>query len=64
MPVGEPTEDEVLERGYLSVSDDDSEGQGLELAFEGNAFAEYEDAEEGTMLPVTGYVEADFDFDP
>ena len=33
LPVGEDKETDVLERGYLSVSSDDDEGQGLEYAF-------------------------------
>ena len=33
LPVGEEQEDEVLERGYLSVSSDDEDGQGLEQAY-------------------------------
>ena len=34
LPVGEELEEEVLERGYDSVSSDDSDGAGLEYAFE------------------------------
>ena len=33
LPVGEEQEDEVLERGYLSVSSDDEDGNGLEQAY-------------------------------
>jgi hypothetical protein len=33
LPVGEQLEDEVLQRGYDSVSSDDEEGRGLEYAF-------------------------------
>ena len=35
--MGAATEDEVLERGYESLSDSDEEGRGLEYAFEGNS---------------------------
>ena len=31
--MGEEQEDEVLERGYLSVSSDDEDGNGLEQAY-------------------------------
>ena len=34
LPAGEAKEDEVLERGCYSVSSDDSEGCGLEYAFQ------------------------------
>ena len=37
LPVGEEKEDEVLERGYLSVSSDDEDGCGLEKVYEGRA---------------------------
>ena len=40
LPVGEVSDNEVLERGYLSVSDADSEGEGLELALDNDAFAD------------------------
>ena len=41
LPVGEEQEDEVLVRGYHSLSSDDSDGCGLEYAFnEGDS--EYE----------------------
>ena len=60
LPVGEPSDEEVLERGYYSVSDDDSEGQGLELAFGGDVLAEYEDADPGHALPGAGIIDADF----
>ena len=33
LPVGEDLEDEVLERGYESLSSEDSDGAGLEQAF-------------------------------
>ena len=33
LPVGEVQKDEVLERGYYSVSSDDDDGRGLEYAF-------------------------------
>ena len=36
LPVGGEGEDEVLERGYDSMSDDDEDGRGLEYACEGN----------------------------
>ena len=37
LPVGgESNADEVLERGYDSLSDDDEDGRGLEYACEGN----------------------------
>ena len=32
LPVGGETSDEVLERGYDSLSDDDEDGRGLEYA--------------------------------
>ena len=59
MPVGEVSEDEVLERIYHSVSDDDSEGESLELAFGADVFAEYEDAEVGHVLEGAGTIAAD-----
>ena len=34
---GEDNEDEVLERGYDSLSDDHEEGRGLEYACDGNS---------------------------
>ena len=34
---GEANEDEVLERGYDSLSDDDEDGRGLQYACEGNS---------------------------
>jgi hypothetical protein len=37
LPVGGEGEDEVLERGYDSLSDDDDDGRGLEYACEGNS---------------------------
>ena len=43
LPAGEEKEDEVLDRGYYSVSSDDSEGCGLEQAFQGDD-SEYLDA--------------------
>lgn len=38
IPVGGEGDDEVLERGYDSLSDDDEECRGLEYAGEGNVF--------------------------
>ena len=61
LPVGEESEGEVLERGYHSLSDDDSEGEGLELALGNDAFAEYEDAEVGNALGGAGIIAADFE---
>ncbi len=56
LPVGPEREDEVLERGYLSVSSDDEEGEGLEHAFADQSDEEYEaDADD------YGTVTADFD---
>jgi len=40
LPVGPEKEDEVLERGYESVSSNDSEGGGLEYAFADNDYDE------------------------
>ena len=37
LPVGGETSDEVLERGYDSLSDDDEDGRGLEYACEGDS---------------------------
>ena len=37
LPVGGEAGDEVLERGYDSLSDDDEEGRGLEYACEGDS---------------------------
>ena len=37
LPVGEELDDEVLERGYESLSSDDSDGAGLEHAFENDS---------------------------
>ena len=37
LPVGGEGDDEVLERGYDSLSDDDEDGRGLEYACEGNS---------------------------
>ena len=34
LPVGEPSDDEVLERGYYSVSSDDEEGCDADEAFD------------------------------
>ena len=34
---GEDKDDEVLERGYDSLSDDDEDGRGLEYACDGNS---------------------------
>ena len=51
LPVGEEQEDEVLERGYSSVSSGDSEGAGLEYAFsEEDADSEYEYQGDGNAL--------------
>lgn len=36
LPVESPGNDEVCERGYLSFSDDDVEGAGMEYACAGN----------------------------
>ena len=36
LPVGGEGSEEVLERGYDSLSDDDEDGRGLEYACEGN----------------------------
>ena len=60
LPVGEVSESEVLERGYHSLSDADSEGEGLEKAFGNDAFVEYEDAEVGHALQGGGFISADF----
>ena len=56
LPVGPEREDEVLERGYLSVSSDDEEGEGLE-----HAFAEQSDEEYEADADDYGTVTADFD---
>ena len=37
LPVGGQAGDEVLERGYDSLSDDDEDGRGLEYACEGDS---------------------------
>ena len=37
LPVGGEADDEVLERGYDSLSDDDEEGRALEYACDGNS---------------------------
>ena len=37
LPVGGEGGDEVLERGYDSLSDDDEDGRGLEYACEGDS---------------------------
>ena len=37
LPVGGEADDEVLERGYDSLSDDDEDGRGLEYACEVNS---------------------------
>ena len=42
LPVGEDLEEEVLERGYESVSSDDDEGAGLEYAFGNDSNGESE----------------------
>ena len=47
LPVGEEKEDEVLERGYLSLSDSDEDGPGLEHAFSESIFDAF-DVEENT----------------
>ena len=57
LPVGEEQEDEVLERGYSSVSSGDSEGAGLEYAFpesDGDSDREYvpNEGDSQTLLPV------------
>jgi hypothetical protein len=56
LPVGPEREDEVLERGYLSVSSDDEEGEGLEHAFADQSDEEYEAGADDY-----GRVTADFD---
>ena len=43
LPVGEEQEDEVLERGYYSLSSDDDEGRGLEYAFQGGPESDVSD---------------------
>ena len=51
LPVGPDLEEEVLERGYSSVSSGDSEGAGLEYAFsEEDADSEYEYQGDGNAL--------------
>ena len=47
LPVGEEKEDEVLERGYLSLSDSDEDGLGLKHAFAERIFDAF-DVEENT----------------
>ena len=42
LPVGEDLDEEVLERGYDSLTSADSDGAGLEYAFEGASDAESE----------------------
>ena len=49
LPVGDEQEDEVLERGYLSVSSDDEGGCGLEKVYEGRALEDSEDEEYGEV---------------
>ena len=56
-PVGEELEDEVLERGYSSVSSDDSDGCGLEYAFD-DEDAEYHEGLDDT--PDQGNLRIDF----
>jgi hypothetical protein len=56
LPVGAETDDEVLERGYHSVSDDDEEGPGLAYAFQ--AGSEIFDAFEPSE--VSGDIALDF----
>ena len=46
LPVGEEKEDEVLERGYLSLSDSDEDGPGLEHAFSERIFDAFDVAED------------------
>ena len=43
LPVGEEQEDEILQRGYYSLSSDDEEGRDIEHAF-GDQASEPEDA--------------------
>ena len=52
LPVGPEQEDEVLERGYLSVASDEDDGCGLEYAFsEGDGEDDLDHAEdEGNLL--------------
>ncbi len=58
LPVGEEREDEVLQRGYDSVSSDDSEGCGLEYAFPEDA-SDLSDAEYRPEEPLS-VVHCDF----
>ena len=53
LPVGDEQEDEVLERGYLSVSSDDEDGDGLAKVYEGR--------EEDSESDAYGEVEANDD---
>ena len=57
LPVGEPKEDEVLERGYHSKDSSDSDGSGLEYAFAGG-----EDDYVDTIGEVGEYGCLDIDF--
>ena len=55
LPVGPEQENEVLERGYESVSSGDSEGAGLEYAFADGQDDEYVFGEEENYLVAVDY---------
>ena len=54
LPVGEPQEDEILERQYLSASDCSDEGSGMEHAFTGGggvfAVSDSEDEDDADLV--------------
>ena len=58
LPVGPEREEEVLERGYESVSSDDEDGRGLEYAFDED---EYESCDD-PGISVGGRLAVDVDF--
>ena len=60
LPVGEEREDEVLERGYLSLSSDDDQGAGLELVCCGGG-ADMESEAEGEGAGMFGHGLLDFE---
>ena len=62
LPVGEEKPDEVLERGYYSVSSDDEEGRGIEYAF-GGQVSESEHATDEEVSSQGDNAQMDVDFE-
>ena len=64
LPVGEPQDDEILERQYLSASDCSDEGSGMEHAFTGGggvfAVSDSEDEDDADLAHDAAYLEHAF----